>query len=60
MTGMKVIKVDVTPEARSKVIRSALNGKVVRAKMTAGQRRAVQGVKKQAVGQPQMKVRKAV
>lgn len=59
MTDMKVIEVNVTSEERSKVIRAALSGKVVRAKMTAGQRRAVQGVKKRTVGQPQMKARKA-
>lgn len=34
--------VEVSPEARAKVIRSALNGRLLKAKMTAGQRRAVQ------------------
>ena len=34
--------VKVTPEARARAIRSALSGRLVQAKMTAGQRRAVQ------------------
>lgn len=38
----KVMTVKVTPEARAKVIGDALKGRVVKATMTAGQRRAVQ------------------
>lgn len=43
MSGMaeKIVQVKVTPEARAKVIRSALRNGKVRVKMTAGQRRAL-------------------
>lgn len=37
----KIVRVNVTPEARAKVVRSALRNSKVRVKMTAGQRRAL-------------------
>jgi hypothetical protein len=40
---VRVVK--VTPEARAQVIRAALNGRLVQAKMTAGQRRAAQAAR---------------
>lgn len=42
----EVIPLRVTPEARAKVIRSALGGRLVRSKLTAGQRRAVEVTRK--------------
>jgi hypothetical protein len=42
----QVRTVKVTPEARAKVIRSALSGRLVQAKMTAGRRRAVRLARK--------------
>lgn len=43
----KIVTVNVSAEARAKVIRSVLNGGPVQAKLTAGQRRAVRSLDKE-------------